>query len=203
MFNGPGSTTVQPLAATRGSFNLCLVAPINLTKFDYILKDNTISINWQTASESNSDYFDIERSVDGIKFEKIGSIKAAGNSTTTKNYSFIDSKPNYINHYRLKQVDLNGKVDYSRLLFAKVPQASPVIIKTNPVKNNLQLQISIDPSKIKSILLYDFMGRQLKTINAISRYQNVDISNLAIGKYLLQVVTIDNQGYNLPFIKAE
>jgi Secretion system C-terminal sorting domain len=65
------------------------------------------------------------------------------------------------------------------------------------------LQLSIDPSKIKSITVFDFMGRQLKTIKANIGLQNVDVSNFSTGKYLVQMITTDGQGYNIPFIKAE
>jgi hypothetical protein len=198
-----GTTTLQSLASSRALVNSCLALPISLSKFEYTLKENTVSLLWQTASESNSDYFDVERSVDGVKFEKLGKLKAAGNSSDNKDYSFIDNKPNYINHYRLKEVDFDGKTTYSKILFVKVQQASPIKIIENPVKKNLQLQLSIDASKIKSITVFDFMGRQLKTIKANSGLQNVDISNFATGKYLVQVIATDGQGYNIPFIKVE
>jgi hypothetical protein len=201
LFTGP--TTLQSLTSTRALVNSCLVIPISLSKFEYAIKENTVTLSWQTASEINSDYFDIERSIDGITFEKIGKLKAAGNSSTIKDYSFIDNKPNYINHYRLKQVDFDGKITYSKILFVKVAQASSIKIIENPVKKNLQLQLSIDPSKIKSITIFDFMGRQLKTIKANNSLQNVDVSNFSTGKYLVQMITTDGQGFNIPFIKAE
>jgi hypothetical protein len=195
---GGGAWTLQPNAESRAAVNSCLVLPILLSKFEYTLKENTVTLSWQTQSEINSDYFDIEKSIDGIKFEKIGQLKASGSSSTAKDYSFIDNKPNYINHYRLKQLDLNGKI-----LFVKVQQASAIKIIENPVKKNLQLQLGIDASKIKSITIFDFMGRQLKTIKANSGLHNVDVSNFSIGKYLVQMITTDGQGYNISFIKAE
>jgi hypothetical protein len=202
LFSGTG-ITLQPYTSSPAIVNTCLAAPINLSKFEYQLKDKAVELLWQTVSEVNSDYFDIERSVDGIKFEKIGNLKTIGNSSTTKDYSFTDNNPNYFNHYRLKLVDVSGKISYSKILFVKVQLASPLVIKLNPVKDNLPLQISTDASKIKSIVLFDFMGRKLQMINPFAGFKNINIANLAAGKYLVQLITVDGQGYNAAFIKAQ
>jgi hypothetical protein len=200
---GGGIWTLQPNPSSQALVNTCLVLPITLSKFEYVLKGNAVSLSWQTATEINSNYFNIERSVDGIKFESLGKLKTIGNSTTSKDYSFLDNKPNYINQYRLKLVDIDGKSTYSKILFVKVMQASPIKVIENPVKENLQLQLSVEATKIKSIILFDFMGRQLKTIKPFSGFKSVNISNLAAGKYLVQLITTDEQGYNIPFIKVE
>ncbi len=202
LFLPPSFWTLQPNIATKGVVNSCLVAAISLSKFDYSIGKNTVILNWQTSSQISTDQFEIERSNDGINFEKIGSQKAAGQSATVENYSFIDQKPNYINHYRLKEITLDGKTSYSKILFVKAAQSSPIIITTNPVNDNLPLQISRDASKIKSIVMYNFMGQQLQSIKPFTGFQNINVSSLASGKYLVQMITTDGQGYNIPFVKT-
>ena len=88
----------------------CGALPIELLYFNANqLNCNENLLIWSTATEINSDYFDVERSFDAIHFEFIGRIKAAGNSTSIVNYDFKDSKPYQgLNYYRLKQVDYNG-----------------------------------------------------------------------------------------------
>ena len=65
--------------------------PINLLNFTSTLNNTTVDLRWQTTTEINSDYFSIERSVDGVNFSSIGKINAAGNSSSVKQYSFIDN----------------------------------------------------------------------------------------------------------------
>ena len=91
--------------------------PITLLSFT---GHNTVdgnSIQWQTASEHNNDYFNIEKTSDGETFENIGYIKGAGNSTYPTTYLFTDYNSNRdINYYRLKQTDFDGKFTYSDLI---------------------------------------------------------------------------------------
>lgn len=92
--------------------------PIELLYFDGVqklCKQNTLS--WATATETNNDHFEIERSLDAINFKKIKEILGAINSLETKQYSFIDSNPELgINYYRLKQVDLDGSYKYAPII---------------------------------------------------------------------------------------
>jgi hypothetical protein len=203
LFGTFGNWSLQSTSSSAAVINGCLLVPITLSKFDYLLKNNTVALQWQTENEINSSHFEIERSTDGVNFERIGKVVAAGASTTTKQYKFVDDNPKYINHYRLKLVDLDATSTYSKILFVKVQQVSAIKVIENPVKDNLPLNITINASKIKNITLFDFMGRQLKTIKPFSGFQNVDIANLASGKYLVQLITTDGEGYNTAFIKAK
>jgi Secretion system C-terminal sorting domain len=194
-------------AATPGEVSSCVyfpaLVPITLSKFDYILKSNKVVLQWQTENETNSSHFEIERSADGIKFEKIKNITASGVSNTAKQYEYVDENPLYINHYRLKQVDLNGSSTYSKILFVKVAEASPIKILENPIANNLNLRINLNASSVKLISIYDMMGRKVKSFSGLTSYQNLDIAKLIGGNYLLQLIDVNGQTYNLQFLKAQ
>jgi hypothetical protein len=86
-------------------------------KWGYVtaqLQNAQTLVSWATVQEINSSYFEIERSTDGIRFEKIAIVKAAGNSETVKNYEFKDEKLLFgFNYYRIKQVDVDGRFTYS------------------------------------------------------------------------------------------
>jgi len=83
--------------------------PVELTSFNANCTENATTINWQTASEHNSAYFDIEKSRDGATWNVIKTVNAAGNSTSTIDYSTIDSeKAMDVVYYRLNQVDIDG-----------------------------------------------------------------------------------------------
>ena len=84
--------------------------PVELLYFDGITYPLFNSLKWSTASEHNSDYFEVERSVDGEIWKVVGSKLASGNSTVVINYSYLDSFDDLVIHYyRLKQVDYDGQ----------------------------------------------------------------------------------------------
>jgi len=84
--------------------------PITLSGFSGGCSNGRVSLQWSTASESNSAYFTVEQSYDGVSYFKIGNVQAAGNSSSTLNYTFLSdsvlTKPAY---FKLKEVDLNGE----------------------------------------------------------------------------------------------
>ena len=120
--------------------------PVKLVYFNVTAEGKKAHLSWQTATEQNSDRFDIERSMDGLHFEKIGSVKAAGNSTAHINYNYFDPGPKKgINYYRLKEVDIDNSLQYSETKTAKCgddirsaiynnPQhVAALVINTNPL----------------------------------------------------------------------
>jgi hypothetical protein len=201
--NGITSMVLQSRTATVGALSSCLTTPILLSKLDYSISNKKVNLSWETVSENNNDRFEIEKSSNGADFEKIGIVKGAGTSNSIKQYSFVDEKPFYINQYRLKQIDLDGKFAYSKILYVKVQQSNPLSIAGNPVKKQLQVSISMEPSKIGSLVVYDLMGRRMKTFKGTNGLQSLDIAVLGAGKYLLQLITVDGQAYNQQFIKAD
>jgi Secretion system C-terminal sorting domain len=199
----PGGWSLQSYTASYSTMNYCLTLPISLSKFDYTTQAKKVNLNWETESEISTHFFNVEKSTNGVDFETIGKVNAAGNSSSTKQYSFVDEKPNYLNHYRLKQVDVSGKISYSKILFVRVQQANPISIVENPVKNKLQLQLALETATIKSVVLYDIMGRQIKSFKGNKGAQTIDLSSIARGKYLIQLIVSDGQVFSTPFLKVE
>jgi hypothetical protein len=88
--------------------------PILLTDFTASRQDNSALLQWQTAQEENTREFLVQRSPDGTVFSTIGSVAAAGNSSVTLDYSFVDASPvSGKNYYRLEEVDLDGYTTYT------------------------------------------------------------------------------------------
>lgn len=83
--------------------------PVELIQFDSDEYPQWNVIKWTTASEYNSDYFDLEKSIDGEYWVSLTKKKAAGNSTEILKYSYIDINQNEITYYRLLQYDVDGK----------------------------------------------------------------------------------------------
>ena len=102
----------------RGQLLIKNPLPVELTNFNLVeISNKTIAVKWETLSETNSDYFLVERSIgeDDNYFESIGQMMAAGNSSDLNRYTFIDDNviSGKTNYYRLKQVDRDGQFDYS------------------------------------------------------------------------------------------
>jgi hypothetical protein len=154
------STPVQVLS-------LCTVLlPIELLSFDAKYDNGKININWSTASETNNDYFTVERSSDGKKFNAITYIKGAGNSNHILNYQAIDSGHLYsYNYYRLKQTDFDGKHSYSALVAIDLVNFSKEYlfnIYPNPIATGEQPWLLLNGLQNEEVLVvvYDTNGKE-------------------------------------------
>lgn len=165
--------------------------PIELIDFTATVEGPNVRLNWSTASEVNNDYFEIERSSDGNTFTPILSQAGAGNSTSSIDYTDLDRNPFYgLSYYRLKQVDFDGKVSYSKavsITFDK-PQGDELFVYPNPAKNEIVLNGDFEISA--NIRVVDILGKDLtaltKLIQASEKSKTLDISKLPAGIYLLQ-----------------
>lgn len=90
--------------------------PVELLTFEARAEDQRVMLDWSTASEYNSDFFQVERAIDGETYEKIEAVMAAGKSETVRNYQTMDLDPHRgSSYYRLKMVDLDGSYVYSEV----------------------------------------------------------------------------------------
>jgi hypothetical protein len=93
--------------------HMSIALPVELFQYEVKLKNNNVRIDWATQSETNCDYFEVERSRDGYHFEAIGKEFGAGNSESLRYYSATDRFPfEGKSYYRLKQVDFDGTTTY-------------------------------------------------------------------------------------------
>ncbi len=140
--------------------------PIRLLKFDAVLQDKqTVNVSWITASETNNDYFTVEKSADGVNFEKIVSVKGAGSYSRMLTYNSTDYFPFAgQSYYRLKQTDFDGKFTYSNIVPINTGAQSTLTVYPNPAADNDVIQISV-PTELKGktvlIQLYDLQGRKV------------------------------------------
>lgn len=109
--------------------------PVELLSFDANTDaQNNVKINWSTATETNSDYFTVEKSFDGTNWEIIGFVTSAGNSNQQIDYTFTDNNAQEgVSYYRLKQTDFDGKFEYFAAVAVEVASISNFEIYT--VKN--------------------------------------------------------------------
>jgi hypothetical protein len=174
--------------------------PIELVSFNCNnINRNTNGLSWITASESNNDYFAIERSSDGLNFEVIGKQKGAGNSVTRLEYAFNDQNPyKGISYYRLKQVDFSGKFSYSEICSVTNNGDGGVSFYPNPVKNNLTIDYLFSEKPKSNVISVSDVTGKLVYVNSTFTDSKVslDCSNLAEGIYFLKVIIGEKEVVN-------
>jgi hypothetical protein len=154
-----------------GSKSSASPLPIELLSFTAVLNaDKIVDLNWITASETNNDYFTVEKTRDGKTYEEVDRLKGAGNSNTIKQYYTKDNKP-YLNksYYRLKQTDFNGHSEYSKLVAVETSEKGSLKIFPNPLgEGNLFVSLQHANTNEITIVMYDVIGKKCfsKTISS-------------------------------------
>ena len=158
---------------------------VTLTSFAGKKDRNTNLLIWETASESNNEGFEVERSHDGNRFEKIAFTKGHGTTNQTQNYSCADLKPiNGINYYRLKQVDFDGRYKYSNVLTLINDDNMTIAVYPNPSTGIFSIVLANEANETdEAILIYNAFGQK---INVQVNQNQLDLSGQPSGLYYLQ-----------------
>jgi len=164
--------------------------PVNIFSFNGRLIDDNVVLRWQVGNEINMNKYVVERSLDGVEFEDIADIIAAGKIT----YSYKDDiqkwKGNNI-YYRLKLIDINGVYTYSKIFVIRLPLLNGgFTIVPNPAKDYVQLMINNCINKTAIIQIADITGRlvlkqELPIINGVVK---INTGVLHTGTYLLKMI---------------
>lgn len=168
--------------------------PIELAAFNAFCGNSGVEISWTTISESNNDYFSVQRSTDGIVYFTVDGADGAGNSTEELNYRYFDvSLDQGIQYYRIKQTDFDGKLTYSEAL--GVDCSSKVRIFPNPTNDNLFIELDELSSASLHVTITDVLGNVISEDLNIGKeskaYQNNEFSNLSPGVYLVRVIDVN------------
>jgi Secretion system C-terminal sorting domain len=186
VFTSLGVCLGGTITGSSGDCSLTTI-PVELVNFTANSLINSVELNWLTASETNNKGFQIERSEDGNHFNTIDFVNGKGDSKTFTTYKLIDKNAiagiNY--YYRLKQLDINGKESFSKIISIKMPQKGEINFAPNPANTNLTVNFQ---GEIATFRVYDILGKLIlnKTIN---NSNNVDISALKSGNYIVELTT--------------
>jgi hypothetical protein len=163
--------------------------PLILNNFS-VKSDNCIAhLNWSTSSETNSGKFEIEKSeTNTAKWETIGSVRAQGNSSTNSTYYFKDDNifvNNKVVLYRLKMIDIDGSFTYSPVLNALLNcEEQNLSVFPNPVTNG-KFNVSLNSAEKLEAILTSTTGQLIKKITLENGINNIDVSELSNGVYIL------------------
>lgn len=183
---------------TNGASLDCTVLPVEMASFQATPEQAHVQLTWRTMSEVSSERFDVEHSLNGMDFTRIGTVEAAGTSYSTIAYSWPHMAPltGTLNHYRLKQVDQDGSFTYS--------QVESVLFKADgrtlvPRPNPANDMVSVDlPEAVPSgsiIEVLDASGRVVLTrSNGTDGPQaiGIPIATLDAGSYVMRIVATDH-----------
>ncbi|HEY5406789.1 MAG TPA: T9SS type A sorting domain-containing protein [Ginsengibacter sp.] len=184
----PGSCTVTTSPITITNCTL----PLQLLNFTGQLQKSDVLLTWQTAQELNTDYFNIERSLDGIHFTSIGNIPANNNSAHINNYDYTDIGAAGIStdklYYRLQEFDKDGAFTYSKIIIIAEPGHN-ITISPNPVHDLLTVNLKNITGAVH-VGLFNLNGQQLMEQNIIGSGNKTilfNIAGLAAGNYFIQI----------------
>ena len=163
--------------------------PVLFSGFAVNKEGCTAVINWSTATEHNNDRFEVERSVDGYTFSKIGTIKGRGNNAQEQTYSYVDEHPKQgFNYYRIRQIDLDGKSSTTTVKSLQF-DCSYEKVKVYPTVTRgtlyADLPAGYEQAKITIIAIN---GQQIPAdITKDGLFRTVRLAPVAAGTYLLRI----------------
>ena len=165
------------------------VLPIELLNFSAAPENDHVNLNWSTATETNNDYFTIEKTSDGINFETVAIVDGAGNSTHLLNYSAIDENPFAgTSYYRLKQTDFNGQYSYSEIVPVNFTKEEDLFsVYPNPAHGSVKVICPGDKNEMVELSIIDATGKLISTsTTSIGELDELQL-NLSEGMYSIVV----------------
>jgi len=164
--------------------------PIQLTSFTSVCQNYTALLQWSTATESNNDYFTIDKTQDGNNYQTIAIVKGAGTSVTPHNYSAVDESPySGTAYYRISQTDFDGKTTGLNTS-VYVPCENENQINAFAVNTSITAEINATESGPYTLVLYNTLGQAVytKTINAsLGLNAYTLLPNTGNGLYVLRI----------------
>jgi hypothetical protein len=167
--------------------------PVELIDFSAYCDDNTSHVSWTTASEKNSDYFEVEVSSDLVSWKEIGQVEAAGNSNSKREYTIADNLSRGLRYYRLVQVDFDGNSrQFDPISLNCDASESIFLIYPNPTSGDFV--VSIQNEKLSgeiAVTLNTADGKLIasKTSEATTGVQSIYFENnlLPAGIYFVKI----------------
>jgi hypothetical protein len=225
-FNGQ-STTFTYAVCDNGSPSMCSDAatvtivfqgnsalPVTLTDFGAVYANDQVNVKWTTTFEMNNDHFEVERSTDGVSFKSVGTVKGQGVSAIKHNYQFNDDvSKNVLNrndmYYRLKQVDIDGKATYTKVLVVRVYRTKSLqslSVTPNPAINDIKVNVQLNENSYIVMKVANSSGTEVvrKTTRGSAGSNTFSLegtSHLQAGVYFLEVIINSNERMMVKLIK--
>ncbi len=174
----------------------CSPLPIELLSFTAKAQNKSVILNWITVTETNNDYFSIERSKEGTEFEEIIIVDGAGTSNLQLSYVAKDVAPyTGLSYYRLKQTDFDGKFSYSQIVPVNINTGVIFKIIPNPSDGKtLNLVFHSDSEELLMVECTSVVGKKVLMIDKFNNPKDVflnlaELTRFTSGGYVVRVTT--------------
>lgn len=195
-FNNEPSTNYKIISGTTSNLRVTYAAPpcllpIELLSFDAKCNNEQVNISWETISQTENHHFELERTVDGINYEKIGTIAGAGNSSQSLKYTFTDpNPPKGTSYYSLKQFDNNGKEKDLSLVAVTCDELERITASPNPGTGIYAIDgVSPNSEVIVTDIIGQIIYRSVKDLESKSDLFQIDLSKELNGIYFIHVLS--------------
>ena len=151
---------------------------------------HTVALDWTTTRESRTNYFVVERTKDNWNYTSIDTVYAENNGEFTQNYNATDFHPlQGINYYRLKIVDMDGKISYSPIAAVRVADTKSPLMYPNPA--NTYVNIAQGTELVKQVTIYNILGKTIVRIPNTSSQGIIKIPTYSLpsGLYFVEIRT--------------
>ena len=184
--NNSSRIITSPIWYTR---NDAAVLPVKLTLFNVKKIKNSVLVFWNTTQEINSDYFAVQHSIDGKNWVDVAKKSAVGTSNNSINYEVTDNAPNPgINFYKLKQVDKDGRTEFSTVKVIVFEESNEVVITPNPAKDIATIYLLKNNTTPTKISVFNANGLLVKEFLTSDKYYKMNTSLFTKGMYIIKVL---------------
>jgi hypothetical protein len=165
--------------------------PLHLLGFSGKINGDKAELEWKTENEENSSHFEIERSGNGNSFIKTGTV-ASLNTPGLHQYTYTDAQPlQGTNYYRLKQIDIDGKFNYSKIIVLNFEASRQIRFYPNPVMDVMHFNLS--SAEPGFVIIVNSKGQIVKREQLSSTATTINMSGLAKGIYTVKIMQGEKQ----------
>jgi hypothetical protein len=225
-FNGT-QTTFTYMVCDNGSPSMCSdiatvtivfqsqgALPVTIVDLGAAYSNDKVNVKWTTTFELNNDHFEVERSTDGLSFTSVATVKGQGNSAIRHDYQFNDDvSKSVLNkndlYYRLKQVDIDGKASYTKVLVVRVYRTKSLqslSVTPNPAINDIKVNVQLNENsyivmKVTNSSGIEIMRKTTRGSIGTNSFSLEGSSRLQTGMYFLEVIVNSNERMMVKLIK--
>lgn len=193
-FTDDGTAIINPEAGAL---------PVSLIYFNTSLQQNKkVNITWGTSMEINCKYFDVERSIDGNLFTTIATLPGNGTTSLVHNYTITDeitAVASPVIYYRLKQVDLDGKKNYSQINAVRLKKENrQLIVSPNPFTGYVNINVEWNRNELVKVKVLNASGKEvviknIQLINGSNYIRLDDLVKLQAGNYFIEIASAEEK----------
>jgi hypothetical protein len=176
--------------------------PVALISSTASAEGNTALLKWATIRETKSKQFDVEHSLNGLNWNRIGSVASQGESSQLLYYTYIHKEPSDgENLYRLKMIDQDKTYSYSTIRGVRLTSISENIMFPNPASTQIKLGVK-NLESLTSVKIYDILGREMYNVSGKHITSEIDLEKFNSGSYIIELTGMSGKSNAVKFVVA-